>query len=151
MDKKVKDKETESESGPGTPVEELTAARFEQLKAQAAKADENWDKFVRLTADFENYKKRAARERQDAVSFANENLLVKLLPILDAFEMALAAAPADAAAQSHQAGIVHEAVSEQETADAPEGQVIRQLRKGYKFRNRLIRPAGVVVAKKPAA
>jgi molecular chaperone GrpE len=180
MDKKVKDKETESESGPGTPVEELTAARFEQLKAQAAKADENWDKFVRLTADFENYKKRAARERQDAVSFANENLLVKLLPILDAFEMALAAAPADAAAQSLQAGIVmisnqlksvvadagleeidasdkafdpnlHEAVSEQETADAPEGQVIRQLRKGYKFRNRLIRPAGVVVAKKPAA
>ena len=47
---------------------------------------------MRQTADLENYKKRAARERQEAVAFANENLLSKLLPVLDAFEMALAAA-----------------------------------------------------------
>jgi molecular chaperone GrpE len=94
--------------------------------------------------------------------------------------MALAATTSDPAAQSLQAGIVmisnqlksvlaeagleeidangkpfdpnlHEAVSEQETPDAPEGQVVRQIRKGYKFRNRLVRPAGVIVAKKPAA
>ena len=177
MDNKVKDKESDEST---TPIEELTTEQFEQLKAQAAKAEENWDKFVRLTADFDNYKKRAARERQDDKAFANENLLVKLLPILDAFEMALAAAPADSAAQSLQAGIVmisnqlksvvaeagleeidasgkpfdpnlHEAVSEQETAEVPEGRVIRQLRKGYKFRQRLIRPAGVVVAKKPTS
>ena len=45
----------------------------------------------------------------------------------------------------------HEALSERESADVPEGQVAQQLRKGYKLRNRLIRPAGVVVAKRPAA
>jgi molecular chaperone GrpE len=45
----------------------------------------------------------------------------------------------------------HEAVSQQETADAPEGQVIQQIRKGYKFRDRLLRPAAVIVAKKPGA
>jgi molecular chaperone GrpE len=187
MDKKAKNKESgDGESELPSAIEELPATReitpgeIEKLKAQAAKAEENWERFVRLTADFDNYKKRAARERQDAVSYANESLLVKLLPILDAFEMALAASASDAAAQSLQAGIVmvsnqlksalaeagleeidangkrfdpniHEAVSQQETRDVPEGQVLRQTRKGYRFRNRLLRPAGVIVAKKPAA
>ena len=45
----------------------------------------------------------------------------------------------------------HEAVSQQETADVPEGQVVQQLRKGYKLKERLIRPATVIVAKKPTA
>jgi molecular chaperone GrpE len=187
MDKKVKikesagnDAEAHTPSGELPVAREMTPGDIEQLKTQAAKAEENWDRFLRLTADFDNYKKRAARERQEAVSFANENLLVKLLPVLDAFEMALAATTSDRAAQSLQAGIVmvsnqlksilaeagleeieatgkpfdpnlHEAVSEQETTDAPEGQVVRQTRKGYRFRNRLIRPVGVVVAKQPAA
>jgi molecular chaperone GrpE len=47
--------------------------------------------------------------------------------------------------------MLHEAVSQMETADAPEGQVVQQIRKGYKLRDRLLRPAAVVVAKKPAA
>jgi molecular chaperone GrpE len=181
MDKKAKNKES-AEDGSEAPVQlrEMTPGELEQLKTQAAKADDYWDRFLRLTADFDNYKKRAARERSEAVSSANENLLVRLLPVVDAFEMALAATASDAAASSLQAGIVmisnqlksvlaeagleeidatgkpfdpnfHEAVSQQETTDAPEGQVVRQIRKGYKFRNRLIRPAGVVVAHKPAA
>ena len=70
----------------------LTAEQIEELKERAAKADENWDRFLRQAADLENYKKRAARERQEAVTFANEALLQKLIPALDAFEMALAAA-----------------------------------------------------------
>jgi molecular chaperone GrpE len=45
----------------------------------------------------------------------------------------------------------HEAVSQQETAEVPEGRVVQQIRKGYKFHNRLIRPASVIVARKPAA
>jgi molecular chaperone GrpE len=137
-----------------------------------------------VTADFENFKKRAARERTEAVQFANAALLQKLLPILDNFEMAQAAAQtaqvSHAGIASLQSGIAmtqqqlksvlaengleeldasgkpfdpafHEAVSQQETADAPEGQVIQQIRKGYKLRDRLLRPAGVIVAKKPAA
>ena len=150
----------------------LTPEQIEQLKERAAKADEYRDRLLREAADFENYRKRAARERQDAVTFANESLLRKL--------MALAAASDGAAAQSLQAGVLmvynqlksaladagleeidargkvfdpnlHEAVSQQESAEVPEGEVIQQIRKGYKFRNRLVRPAGVIVAKKPAA
>jgi len=165
------------EAGLPAPVT-LTAEQLAELKERAAKADENWDRFLRQAADLENYKKRAARERLEAVTFANENLLQKLIPTLDAFEMALAAKP-DPASRSLREGIVmvsnqikstladaglegidatdkmfdpalHEAVSQMETGEVPEGRVVQQLRKGYKFRNRLLRPAGVIVARKPA-
>jgi molecular chaperone GrpE len=159
----------------------LTPEQIGQLKEQAGKAEEYRERLLREAADFENYKKRAARERQDAVTFANENLLQKLIPILDTFEMALATTASDGtAAQSLQAGVLmvynqlkstladagleeidargkvfdpnlHEAVSQQESAEVPDGEVMQQIRKGYKFRNRLVRPAGVIVAKKPAA
>jgi len=159
----------------------VTPEQFEELKSRAARADEYWERLLRTTADFDNFKKRAGRERQDAVKFANETLIQKLLTVLDSFEMALAAAqtgPADG--QSLQAGIamtqqqlrnvlaeagleevdaggkafdpnLHEAVSQQETDAVPEGHVAQQLRKGYKLRERLLRPASVVVAKKPTA
>jgi molecular chaperone GrpE len=176
-DEKQADKHAEDLAVPGP----LTPAQIDQLKEQAAKAEEYRERLLREAADFENYKKRAARERQDSVTYANENLLQKLIPILDTFEMALAAAASDgAAAQSLQAGVLmvynqlksaladagleeidaqgkvfdpnlHEAVSQQESAEVPEGEVTQQIRKGYKFRNRLVRPAGVIVAKKPAA
>lgn len=169
------------------PIEELPAPapvtpdQIEDLKQRAAKADEYRNRLLREAADFDNYKKRSARERQDAITFANESLLQKLIPILDSFEMAMAAAAADGATASPlqtgvamvynqlksalaEAGLeeidargkafdpnLHEAVSQQESADVPEGQVTQQIRKGYKFRTRLVRPAGVVVAKKPAA
>jgi molecular chaperone GrpE len=158
----------------------LTAQQIEELKERAAKADENWNRFLRQAADLENYKKRAARERHEAVVFANEALLKKLIPTLDAFEMALAAVKSGPANQSLCDGILmvsnqlkstlaeagleeidatgkmfdpaaHEAVSQQETAEVPEGRVVQQIRKGYKFHQRLIRPASVIVAHKPAA
>ena len=165
------------------PVEPqpLTPEQIEELKARAAKADEVWERLLRTTADFENFKKRAARERQDAARFANEGLIQKLIPVLDNFEMATAAAHSNPAnsGESLQTGIamiqqllksalaeagveevdatgkpfdpnLHEAVSQQESAEVAEGHVIQQLRKGYKLRERLLRPATVVVAKKPA-
>ena len=67
----------------------------------------HWDRLLRTTADFDNFKKRAAREKQEAIKFANESLLEKLLPVLDNFDMALAAAqdsPTEAG-QSLQAGV----------------------------------------------
>ena len=164
---------TESETPPAT--EQLSA-----LQEKAAKAEEYWDRLLRQSADFENYKKRASRERQEAIKYANEGLLQKLIPILDTFEMALAATNAETgSAQSLQAGVSmilgqlkatmaeagleevdakgkpfdpnwHEAVSQKETADVPDGQVVQQIRKGYKFRDRLVRAAGVIVAKAPA-
>lgn len=179
----------ESENDPANPTATATAEDngpegtfidFDGLKAQAAKAKEHWDRLVRTTADFENFKKRATRERHDAIKRANEDLITTLLPVLDNFEAALAATTAadGKAAESLQTGIsmvyqqlkkalmdagleeidatkqafdpnIHEAVSQQASKDVPEGHVLQQLRKGYKLRDRLLRPASVVVAKRP--
>jgi molecular chaperone GrpE len=175
----------DSTPDPSTAAAEPAALSPEELAAlttQAAKAQEHWDLLLRTTADFDNFKKRAARERQDAVKYANESLLQKLIPILDNFDMAMTAATnaKEGTAQSLQTGVnmiltqfrnaltevgleeidatnkpfdpnFHEAVSQQESTDAPEGQVVQQLRKGYKLRDRLLRPATVIVAKKPSA
>jgi molecular chaperone GrpE len=161
---------------------EPTSEQLAELQSRAAKADENWERLLRVTADFENFKKRAARERTEAAQFANAAMLQKLLPILDNFEMAQAAAQSASGGNlaSLQAGIAmiqqqlksvlaeggleemdasdkpfdpafHEAVSQQESDSVPEGRVIQQIRKGYKFRDRLLRPSAVIVAKKPAA
>ena len=180
-------KEPNADDQPAAPAEAgepnpaLTMEDLDQLKLQAAKAAEHWDKLLRTTADFDNYKKRAARERQDAITYANTGLLQKLIPILDNFEAALAAVAGsqDASVQSLQTGVamiatqlrsavadsgleeidatgkpfdpsVHEAVSQQETDEVPEGHVMQQLRKGYKLRDRLLRPATVIVARPPA-
>ena len=160
------------------PQSPLTPEQVEELKTRAARSDENWDRLLRTTADFDNFKKRAARERQDAIRFANEGLVQKLIPVLDNFEVALAAAQTSSAdgLKSLQDGVnmiqtqlrsvlletgleevdatgkafdpnLHEAVSEQESAEVPEGHVLQQLRKGYKLRERLLRPATVIVAK----
>jgi molecular chaperone GrpE len=159
---------------------EISPEELTELRAQAGKAAENWDKYVRLNADFDNFKKRAARERQEAVRYANEALLEKLIPVLDNFEMAMQAATSQAGSPDalktgvnmiasqlrsalSDAGLeeinaadqpfnpnLHEAVSQQESADVPEGQVLQQLRKGYKLKDRLIRPATVIVSKKKA-
>ena len=152
------------------------------MQAGVAKAAEHWERFVRAKADLENYKKRATRERQEAVRFANLALMEKLIPALDSFEMALAAVgnPEGNHLESLKAGIamvhtqlksalaeaglqevdatgqafdpkLHEAVSHLESAEVPDGHVLRQLRKGYRLHERLIRPATVVVAKPPSA
>jgi len=160
----------------------LTPEQVTELQTKAAKADEHWDRLLRTVADFDNFKKRAAREKTEAIKFANETLLQKVLPVLDNFEMALAATQAstvteiktlqdgvtmiqsqlksvlidagleeiDATGQEFDPNL-HEAVSQQESAAVADGHVMQQLRKGYKFRDRLLRPATVIVAKAPAA
>jgi len=182
------DSETETAATPN-PADEagetgaaLTPQQVQELRDQAAKAEANWDRYLRVTADFDNYKKRVTREKQESVKYANENLLTKLVPLLDNFEMAIAAAQGSTpeAMQSLQTGVNmifqqlkstlteagleeidaagaafdpnwHEAVSQRETAEIPEGHVAQQLRKGYKIRERLLRPATVIVAKPPVA
>ena len=186
MEDKMPDTTESDEVNDGQPVsdalvrEPLSPDQIEDLKTRAAKADDNWQRLLRATADLENFKKRAAREREEATRFANESLMKRLVPVLDNFDAALAAVGQNSAsAQSLQAGVAmihqqlrnvllesgleevdaagkpfdpswHEAVSEQESKDVPEGRVLQQLRKGYKLRDRLIRPATVIVAKKPS-
>lgn len=164
----------------GMDPEEVTVEQVQELIEQAGKAQQFYDKWIRLTADFENYKKRALRDKTEALKYANESLIEKLLPVLDNFDAALTAMNNDAAGSvdSLKMGVnmiskqlrdlltdfglsevdalgqsfdhnFHEAVSQKATDEAPEGQVVEQLRKGYKLKDRLVRAASVVVAKAP--
>jgi molecular chaperone GrpE len=137
------------------------------------------DLALRSQADFENYRKRSIREREDAVKFANFSLVEKIVPVLDSFELGLQAAKANEAAAPivsgmemvrrqledvlHQFGVealdatghpfdpnLHEAVAQEASEDVPEGSVVRQLRKGYRLRDRLVRAALVVVSGGPS-
>jgi molecular chaperone GrpE len=133
------------------------------------------DKLLRVAADFENYKKRAARERAEYVTHANERLVKELLPILDDLERAL-----DAVGEHQEATVeegvrlvhrslasllerngvkeidtegkfdphVHEALLSQ-PSDAEEGSVIDVVQKGYTIGDRVVRPARVVIAAAP--
>src|ERR1051325_11238592 len=76
---------------PRLPAEPLPHHEIAAVKNRAARADENWERLLRVTADLENFKKRAAREKTDAIKFANESLIQKLIPVLDNFDMALLA------------------------------------------------------------
>ena len=134
------------------------------------------DRLLRLAADFENFKKRAARERQEYVQLANERLIAELIPILDDLERALSSAEQHEEAQLEDgvrlvhralAGLlerhgvspietegkfdphVHEALLSQ-PSEAEEGSVIDVVQKGYRLGERVVRPARVVVAAPPA-
>ncbi|HYR57448.1 MAG TPA: nucleotide exchange factor GrpE [Chthoniobacteraceae bacterium] len=162
--------EAAAEAAPQTADEE-------SLKQMQADLDHFRDLALRSRADFENFRKRAAREKDDAVKYANAAFLERLIPILDNFELGLNAARADAANSPILAGMdmvakqlndfltgtgvepvngdegqkfdpnLHEAVAQEASAAVPEGGIVRQLRKGYKLRERLLRPATVVVSK----
>ena len=148
-------------------VEEEPAAEQEQ---QAPAPD---DSYLRLAADFDNYRKRVAREHSELTKRANERLLNELLPVLDDLERALEAATQHEEAKLeegvqlvHQSlssllerhGLteivadgpfdphVHEALLTQTGDGAEEGDVLQVLQKGYKLGERVLRPARVIVA-----
>jgi molecular chaperone GrpE len=131
------------------------------------------DRLLRLAADFDNYKKRAARERAEYISLANERLVKELLPILDDLERALNAAEEHEEAQLEEGvrlvhrslasllerqGVkeiatagkfdphVHEALLAQPSDEAEQGDVLDVIQKGYKLGDRVVRPARVIVA-----
>ncbi len=162
---------SKTQKGPVT----ISQEELDALRAQAARAQENWDRLLRTQADLENYRKRVARERQDLIQSATEKLLLDLLTPLDHFEMGLEVSQQASATDSLREGVkmvfdqfqqflkehglteiqaigqpfdpaAHEAVSQQES-DAPEGQVIQQIRRGYRLKNKVLRPATVVVSK----
>lgn len=169
---------TESAQEQKTP--ELSKEEFEALMTKASKADEYYERLLRVSADFDNYKKQMARERQDTIKFANESLVLRLLPVLDNFEIALNSQNLNnASIDSFRTGVnmiytqlknalseigleeinainqqfdprLHEAVAEKETSEIPAGVVVEQIRKGYKLNSKLIRPAMVIVSKAPS-
>jgi molecular chaperone GrpE len=149
-----------------------------RLQEKEQEAKDHYDRYLRLSAEVENFKKRAEKEKGETYKFANENLLKDLLPILDNLERALehgqeaenSKALLEGLEMVHKGfwavlekyGVTrvdalgeefdpnqHEAVMVQEEAGRPPGLVIAQLQKGYRLHNRLVRPAMVVVSKKP--
>ena len=80
------DAQTDAAQKEKQAPESFTPEQLAELQEKAAKADEYWARLLREAADFENFKKRATRERQEAIKFANEGLLMKLLPIVDNFQ-----------------------------------------------------------------
>jgi len=162
-----KDSETRSRQ-PEDPQDQLA-----QLKAELNKYK---DIALRSVADLDNYLKRMAREKDDSIRYANASFLERLIPILDNFELGIQAAKAGGNQSAVQDGMmmvfkqlqdflascgvetvaatgkhfdpnVHEAIAQEQSAEVAEGYVIRQLRKGYRLKDRLIRPANVVVSK----
>jgi molecular chaperone GrpE len=136
------------------------------------------DLALRSQADFENYKKRAAREKEEAIKYANRSLLERLVAIVDNFELGLEAAKGEGERSPVYSGMtlvlkqlndfltenglqpneaeekkfdpnLHEAIAHQ-PSDFPEGTIIRQTRRGYQFKDRLLRPSQVVVSSGPA-
>ncbi len=133
------------------------------------------DLALRSQADFENYKKRCAREKDEAIKYANTSLLEKLVPIIDNFELGLSAARGEGEKSPIYSGMnmvlkqltdfltdnglqsinaegqkfdpnLHEAIAYEPSPKVAEGTVIRQTRRGYRLKDRLLRPSSVVVS-----
>lgn len=165
------------ENGSASSAETVSEPESAENLKQSL-ADMN-DKYVRLYADFENYKKIAARNREDLLKYANEDLMVDILTVIDHLELALQHVSDNAVSDSLAEGVnltlkelknvlekhglteisalgksfdpaMHHAMSQIETEEAEENTVVREFRKGYKLRDRVLRAAMVGVAKKPS-
>jgi molecular chaperone GrpE len=170
----------EKSSAPNEKSSEAKARRTDDSQDELAQLRGELNKYkdiaLRSVADLDNYRKRMAREKDDAIRYANASFLERLIPILDNFELGVQAAKAGGGQSAVQDGMImvfkqlqeflascgvetidatgqhfdpnlHEAIAQEENAEIAEGFVIRQLRKGYRLKDRLIRPANVVVSK----
>src|SRR5438477_1722727 len=158
---------TEDSSSDGEATDDAVASLQGDL-------DRFRDLALRTQADFENYKKRAARERDEGIKYANRSLLERLVSIVDNFELGLSAAREERSPIYSGMNMVlkqltdfltengleridavgkqldpnlHEATGHEPSAEVPEGRVIRQPRRGYRLKDRLLRPAAVVVSR----
>ena len=151
----------------------------EAVEAKTREAEATRDRYVRTVAEFDNYRKRAVREREEYVRSAAEGLVRDLLPVLDNFDRALQAARQDPAAAGVTAGVEliqrellrvleragvtpfsavgapfdperHEAVARVSAAGRPDMTVVDETTRGYLINGRVLRPAQVTVAMKDA-
>lgn len=167
---------TEPERSPGAPAANGEGQDpWEELEGEVTK----WREIaLRGAAEMDNLRKRTTRDREDAIRYANQRLFEELLPVIDSFEMGMQAAAQDPQSMifigmemvrrqlneflSSQ-GVeeipasgtfdpnVHDAVAEEACGAGEEGRILRVTRRGFRLRDRLLRPASVVVSKLPAA
>jgi len=163
---------------PSTLMAEIESLK-RQLDEALREAGDNRAGWQRSAADFANYKRRSEQEREATLGLANEMLLAKLLGVVDDFDRALASMPPEleplgwieglwlverklrALLESEGVTAIeavgkpfdpreHEAAIHEETATAPDGQVTAEIQRGYRIRDRVLRPALVKVAKHTA-
>lgn len=150
------------------------AAKLQEAEQQAL---DNYDRLLRVSAEFDNYKKRTAREMQEVVKYANEKMAKELLVVVDNLERAIDAAGVECAEddpmvkgihltleevlkilERHKVRPVkalgepfdptyHQAMMQEEVDDLPPNTVVREMQKGYVMHDRLLRPAMVVVSR----
>ena len=173
---------TDPTAEPDDPVETGEAAAEDPAQALRAERDDLYDRLLRTTADFDNYRKRIERERREVSEAATADLIRDLLPVVDDLERALANSAAEDTEgeadrdSSLRRGIElihkhllevlrrrgvepfdsvgqqfdpawHEAISHETGSNRPEGEIIGEVRRGYRLGQRLLRPSQVRVAK----
>lgn len=166
------EKEESAEQGNG--ASDSTNKNAEEPTAEEAKAAEESERYMRLMAEFQNFKKRAAKEKSDIHAYANEKLMNELLPVLDNFERALETKTDEvegyakgmelifqqmkSALENHGLKEItalgedfdpnkHSAVMTEETEEFESGKVSKVFQKGYELNGRVIRPSMVAVSK----
>jgi molecular chaperone GrpE len=156
-------------------AQEAPATTADSIEDLTREKEELQNRLLRLAAEFDNYRKRVDRDRRDQADAAVANAVEDLLPIIDNLERALEA-PAGADSDSYRQGVeliyrqmlellrrrgvvpiesvgadfdprIHQAVTHEASSDHREGEVMEELRRGYKLGDRLLRPAMVKVAK----
>jgi molecular chaperone GrpE len=178
----MKDAESKKNKSAGDTAEETPAAEEtpeEKAPAPAGeKSQDSNDRYLRLYAEFENYRKRVSREKEDLVNYGNESLLYELLPAIDHLELALKHSSRDSDSGVVQGveitlkelqrtlekfGLrriestgkcfdpaVHHAMTRVEREDMDENMVAEEFRAGYMYRDKVLRPSLVAVSVKPA-
>jgi molecular chaperone GrpE len=158
---------------PSEAAQDTAQVELEQLKGER---DQLLDRLARLQAEFDNARKREAKERQDARDYTVSNTVEPFLGVMDNFQLAL---KADGSKEQLRSGVelilkqmedalrglnvvpvesvgaqfdprVHEALGSIETKEFPDHQVLEEIRRGYKVRDKLLRPALVKIASNPA-
>lgn len=190
QEEKLRGQTVGADAGPGKQGEtaagegEVPGSRQKEedlmLKLEEAekKAAENYDKYVRAVAELDNYKKRAVREKADAIKYGNENLLKDILPLMDNMDRALEHACSSDDFEAFKEGLkmlrdqllcclqkhgveqidtvgkdfdpnVHEAMLQVESDKHEASQVVGEFERGYLLSGRLLRPAKVSVCRRP--
>ena len=168
-------------SSPAEPPEKQNEESVEvpqgdELQRLNAELREMNDKYLRLYAEFENYKKRVNKDKEELIKYGNENLLYDLLPVIDNLDMALQHASNDISSGLVQGveitlkelrktlekfglvpieafgkpfdPLVHHAMTQVERDDVDEKTIVEEYRKGYRLRDKVLRPSLVAVSKK---
>ena len=177
VDQEMPDLESESEKADNDQVDDPLTVLAEKLKSKEQEAQDNYERLLRVSAEFENYKKRASWDMEEFRKYSNQSLIKEMLSVVDNLELAMNSTNGhktidksllDGLEMTYKEILkvfekfnvtpirakgqafdptYHEAVMQEETDEVAENTVTNELQRGYLIHDRLLRPAMVVVAK----